>query len=266
MPPRISFAALFLATTSCFAVTDLDRFEAKQRIQSNFVDLRLTFRGMDSHVDEYVEYRIVDGSNVIQSRGIVFPLGGVNATLFARGALPRLNGPFSLKFFADHDRNGGYTRPTPGGVFPDHAWVLSLDPDKANDDGLLDVVFDHSTSFQDIDLPEPARAIGAKATIRLVNLANLLGKRFEVRVADASSQRVVALYRNPAVNVPAFDAVIEGMIDGGVNYTIEVYTDDGKATPSSIQAFRFERPSDGNGLAAEFDPATAPVVGDALPP
>ena len=266
MPPRLSLAALFLVTTSCFATTDLDRFETKLRVQGNFVDLRLTFRGMDSHVSEYVEYRVVDGENFLQSRGIFRPLGGVNVTVFAPGALPRLNGPYTLEFFADHDRDGSYTRPSPTGNYPDHSWTLALDPDKANDDGLLELVFDHNTSFQDIDAPEPARTVGTPATIHLVNLAGLLGKRLEVRVADANSKRVVALYRNPLVNTPAFDAVIEGMIDGGVNYAIEVYTDDGNATPSSIQAFRFEQPSDATGLVAEFDPATAPVVTDAPPP
>ena len=48
-------------STSCFAVTNLDRFDTPPT--ANFTDLRFTMRGMKSHVNEYVEYRVVDATS-----------------------------------------------------------------------------------------------------------------------------------------------------------------------------------------------------------
>src|SRR4051794_28399734 len=117
---RLSFAFMAaLACTSCFAVTNLDRFEKSSGPTGNFADLRLTVRGMTSHVAQYFEYRIVDSTNTIQSRGIARPLGGPDATFFIPGAIPKQNGPFHLDFFGDHDHNGSYTIPPGDGTFPD---------------------------------------------------------------------------------------------------------------------------------------------------
>ncbi|HEY8077488.1 MAG TPA: hypothetical protein VIF62_25355, partial [Labilithrix sp.] len=97
---------LALSCSSCFAVTNLDRFKQSEAVDSNFSDLRLTVRGMTNHVAEYFEYRIIDATGTIQSRGIALPLGGVDETFNAAGAVPKLNGPFHLDFWADHDHNG----------------------------------------------------------------------------------------------------------------------------------------------------------------
>lgn len=264
-------ALLFLCTlvlgagsSSCFAVTDLDRFETKQGATGNFLSLRLTVRGMTSHVNEYFEYRIVDATNTLQSRGIITPLGGVEATLFAQGAIPRQNGPLHIDFFADHDKSGGYTPPS-NGTFADHAWRLPL-PAEGNDQGLVDIQFDHNTSFGDLVDPTPPKEFGKASTVKLTNLGGLQGKRIEVRVADASAKRVVALYRVPAIDKPEIDAVVPGIIESGVTYTIDVYVDDGKASAGTVEGFRLEADSDANGLTATFDPATAPKASDVPPP
>jgi hypothetical protein len=252
------------ASSSCFAVTDLDRFQTKQSVTGNFLSLRLSVRGMTSHVNEYFEYRVIDATNTLQSRGIVTPLGGVDATMFAQGAVPRQNGPLHIDFFADHDKSGGYTPPS-GAAFPDHAWRLPL-PDEGNDQGIIDIQFDHNTSFGNLIDPTPPKEFGKPSTVRLRNLGGLLGKRVEVRVADASVKRVVALYRVPAIDKPEIDAVVPGVIESGVTYAIDVYVDDGKASAGTVQTFRFEADSDANGLTATFDPATSPKAADVPPP
>lgn len=265
----LAVGAIGLSQSSCFAVTDLDRFETRAGSTSNFTDLKLTMRGMTSHVAEYFEWRVIDGTNTLQSRGIILPLGGPNATLLAHGAIPKANGPFTLAFYADHNHDGIYTPPPPpvpgaAAEFPDHAWVLALDLTKENADGVLDVQFDHNTSFA--DLSKAPLEIGRPASVHLTNMGGLLSKRIEVRIADASSKRVVAFYRVPTIVQAAFDMQIPGMIDAGVIYSIEVYVDDGKDPAGAVQGFRFEKGSDSSGLDVTFDPGTAPRVTDVPPP
>jgi hypothetical protein len=92
------------------------------------------------------------------------------------------------------------------------------------------------------------------------------GKRLEIRIADASSKRVVAFYRIPSLTVPDPTITIPGMIEGGVTYTVEVYTDDNAPTPGSVRAFRVQTQSGAAGLDVSFDPTKAPEVHDAAPP
>lgn len=239
-------AALF--GTSCFAVTDLDRFEAAK--SGNFVDLKFTVRGMSSHVNEYFEYRVVDATNTIQSRGILLPLGGVQAEVFVPGAVPRQNGPFRLDFYADHDASGAYDKLP---VFTDHAWRLDLRDDMLDAKNTFDIVFDHNTSFTFLEDQKP-REVGKAFTLRFANAPDLVGKRVQARVRDASSLRVVALHRMTKVTKPAFEMTVPGMIERGVTYTIEVYIDDGAATPASVVGFRTNRDSGEAGLVVDFDP------------
>lgn len=280
---RFTFTAgallLAASTSSCFAVTNLDRFEKSATSNSNFVDLRLTVRGMTSHVNEMFEYRIVDRDNILQSRGIILPLGGPDASMFVPGAVPKQNGPFKLDFYADHDlaHNMRYDRDQATGV-GDHSWRIFLDgstdpPSPSNFDeasGTYKVTFDHNTSFNLLTDPVPPREIGSPATIRLSNMGAFLGKRLEIRVADASSKRVVAFYRVPSLASADPTITIPGMIEDDVTYTVEVYTDDNAlypATPGSVRAFRVTQQSaPAGGLDVSFDPAKAPEVQDAAPP
>jgi hypothetical protein len=254
------------ACTSCFVVTDLDRFEKRAQSSANFNDLRFETRGFTSHVSEYFEYRIVDASNVIQSRGIVLPLGGPGARIFARGAVPKQNGPFRLDFFSDHDMKPGYTDTSPA-MAGDHSWRIPLTDNLLNDEDAYVVSFDHNTSFNFLGDP-PVREFGQRAVVRLKNMGGFIGKRVEVRIADASSGRVVALFRVPALAMADFDATVPGMIENLVTYTLEVYTDDGVSTPASVQAFRTEVTGTATGLDVPFDPAGPGVtrVSDAPSP
>jgi len=261
--------ATALSSSSCFAVADLDRFEkAPPPPPSNFSGLRVTVRGMTSHVNERFEYRVVDNSNVIQSRGLIIPLGGPAASFFVQNAVPKQNGPFRLDFFADHDNSGGYD-PRPD-TFLDHAWRLQLEDQMLDDSGAYVVVFDHNTSFTNLNTPRPATEFGKLATVHMKAMGPFSNKRVEVRIADASTDRVVAMYRVPVLTQPDFDVAVPGMIESGVTYSIEVYTDDGNG--GGVQAFRFEQLATDPGLEATFNgdrPTETPGVArvtDAQPP
>jgi hypothetical protein len=57
------------------------------------------------------------------------------------------------------------------------------------------------------------------------------------------------------------------MIEDGVTYTVEVYTDDNSPTaPGSVKAFRVAATSTAAGLDVTFDPSTASQVTGAAPP
>lgn len=255
-------ACAALASSACFAVTDLDRFEKRGQSVSNFTDLRLTVRGMTSHVNELFEYRVVDATNTIQSRGFIVPLGGVEASVFVPGAIPRQNGPFRLDFYSDHDLSGGHD--TSSDARGDHSWRVALDPAATDDRGVVNVVFDHNTSFTYLNEPGGAPSeVGKPATIRMTKMGLFLGRRVQVRVADASSRRVVALYRIPALGGPDVAVSVPGMIEPGVIYAVEVTVDGGN---QPLRAFRVEQTSNPTGLDVAFDPTSAAEVNDAPPP
>ena len=237
-------------TSSCFVVTDLDRFEKEApRPPSNFSNLRVTVRGMTSHVTERFEYRIVDGSNVIQSRGFIVPLGGPAASFYVEGAVPKQNGPFRFDFYADHDLSGGYD-PRPD-TFLDHAWRLSLEDRMLDDDDTYVVVFDHNTSFTNLNTPNPATEFGKPATIHMKAMGPFANKRVEVRIGDASTNRVVGMFRVPLLTQPEFDVLVPGVIEPGVTYAVEIYTDNGSA--ADVRAFRFQQLAAESGLEATFN-------------
>jgi hypothetical protein len=227
---------------------------------------------MTSHVKELFEFRVVDSQNVIQSRGRIVPLGGPSATFYVKEAVPKQNGPFHFDFYADHDNSGGYDlRPD---TQLDHSWRLSLDekadPKLLDENGVYTIVFDHNTSFTNLNTPSPATEFGKSALVHMRGMGAFANKRVEVRVSDASTKRGVAMYRVPVVTVPEYDAEIDGMTEGGVTYTVEVYTDDGNL--GSVRAFRFDQLAADSGLEATFD-GTNPVgnpgaveVHDAHPP
>lgn len=263
----VTTALLATGASSCFAVTDLDRFEQKGASSASFADLRLTVKGMTSHVAELFEYRVVDKNDFIQSRGIVQPLGGVEATLFVPGAVPIGEG-FKLDFYADHDKSGGYTQTDGSPGAKDHAWRIPFDK-PPNDDNVFVVDFQHNTVFSLLATPTPSKTYGTDAVVRLVNTGPLTDKRVEVRIADASTKHIVGLYRIPApfpATSTPFVITIPGMIEDGVTYDVAVYTDDGKAGAGSVKSFRIEKIPTNKGLDVQFDPATAPVVTDVPSP
>lgn len=261
----LTTAGLAASSSSCFAVTDLDRFQQAGG-SGNFTDLRLTVRGMTSHVAELFEYRIVDKNNTLQSRGQIFPLGGPDATMFAPGAVPKQNAPFNLDFYADHDNSGGYDRDEASGT-GDHSWRIPLTDDLLDPKtGAYTITFDHNTSFSVLTSPAPPIEIGTPATVHLSNMGPFMGKRIELRIADASSKRVVVLYRVPVLGTATYDVTVPGMIEGGVTYTVELYTDDGATPPGSVRAFRVDAKSGDKGLELNIDPGVAPAVTDAASP
>lgn len=217
---------------ACFAVTDLDRFEgAATRAPGNYVDLQATWTGMDNHKAEFVEFKVVDASNIIQTRGIFRPLGSADVTFLVPMGVPRQNGPFQLDIWADHNRSGGYDFVAGGTA--DHSWRLPLASALGAAGDAYRVDFQHNYSFNDLSSP-PVMAIGQPVKVTLSDMTAFLGQRIELRVADANSGHTVAFYR-----VAALERLVElevpGMIEGGSRYTATLYLDDGNG--SGVRGF-----------------------------
>ena len=246
---RLAAFALLLGLSSCFEVTNLDRFtQPAALVHGNYTDLKVAWRGMNAHVAQYVEYRVIDNANVIQSRGIFDPLGAVDVSFQVPGAVPKLNGPFRFDFWADNDENGVYDL-DPAGADKDHSWRLALDSTMLNDDGQYVISFDHNFSFTNVSTPTPVE-IGKPVTLHITDLGTLKSKRFEMRVADASSGHVVALYRVGALANATYDLIVPGMIEAGSAYQISLYTDDGSL--GSVRAFSLAATASDTGLEMTF--------------
>lgn len=248
-------AGALACLSSCFAITDLDRF---QKNSGKYVDLSFTVRGMKSHVAEYFEYRVVDADNRIQSRGIALPLGGVDASFFAPRAVPTDKQPVRVDFFADHDGKPGYTP-------DDHSWRVPIDLSTVGAAGVV-IAFDHNTSFTALGDATP---VGSAARIHFKNLDGQANRRLEVRAADTFTGRVVALYRVPVVQpaTKALDVEVPGVIDTDNSYTVEITSDDPNVA-GSLVGWRLQQDSTKNGLDVTFDPSAADAlrVGDPSPP
>lgn len=259
-----TLAPLCLAAlcTSCFAVTDLDRFGAAPASTSKFFDLSFTVRGMDSHVAETLEVRITDATQTIQTRAFVTPLGGSAKLITIPAAIPKQETGLVLQFFADHNKTGVYDlSPEPR----DHSWRLNVDDFKPKDPGeaAMVVSFDHTPTFQDLD---PVKVFGNPAIIKLSNLGGYQGKRLQVRIADATSTRTVGIYRVSKVETPNIDARLDGMIDSaaGSRYMVQVSADNGSddvstsekaaAKAASLEGYELEATSGPSGLTVDFDP------------
>jgi hypothetical protein len=249
--------AFSTALPGCFAIADLDRFHAapvdagsgdSAPPAATYETLSFHLSGMKPHETQLFEYRVVDANNFVQSHGIVDPWPGDEVSLVAAKAVPPLNGPYRLDFYMDMNGSGSYDGI--GDVATqDHAWRIDPLADypagrTPHVDGAVSVDFVHNLSFTDIDKYQgssnPPSNTGIGATIELRHLSMYAGKTLEVRVADGASGHVVGLYRHTKVPEDDFTLVIPGVIDGGVDYDVDVYLD---ANGNGM----YDNPADGSG-------------------
>jgi hypothetical protein len=272
---------LSASTPGCFAVADLDRFHAVPADAGGGADdvvrpttyegLTFHLSGMKPHETQLFEYRVVDANDFVQSRGVVDPWPGDEVTLMAPKAVPPLNGPYRLDFYMD--MNGSRSYDGIGDVATqDHAWRIEPLADYPSGetphvDGTISVDFVHNLSFTDIDkyggAADPPADTGIGATLEFKNLSAHAGKTIEVRIADSANGHVVGLYRHTSIPAGDFTLVLPGIIDGGVDYDIDVYVDsnangvyDSPAVPGGDLGWRLLQRSSSveEGLRVTFDP------------
>jgi hypothetical protein len=225
----------------CSQIVDVERFHEKAAPtvppgtkSTQFLDLQFTVVGMKPHLAHTYEYRVIDANNLVQSRGVMTPLGSADVTVFVPRAIPKSNGPYRIDFYADVNGSGGFDGI--GSVISnDHAWRIDPLVDYPAGavtpvDGLVQVTFTHSTSFTDIDqypsgTPNKAKDTGLPANVHLTALDEVAGKMLEVRVAEKETHHVVGLARVHAIGPPTLDLAIPGVVDVGVDYEVDMYID-----------------------------------------
>jgi hypothetical protein len=283
---RVLTRAAFLLTfglLGCSQIVDVDRFHEKAAAlpptttSTQFLDLQFAVVGMKPHLAHTFEYRIIDANNLVQSRGLIAPLGATDVTVFVPRAIPRSNGPYRIDFYGDVNGSGGYDGI--GSVISnDHAWRIDPLVDYPAGtvtpvDGLVQVTFTHSTSFTDIDqypsgTPNKAKDTGLGAKVHVGSLQPMSGKMLEVRIAEKETRHVVGLVRIPKIAETALDLTIPGVVDVGVDYDVDLYVDaNGNGTyddPSQDGdwGIRTGASSTEAGLAVSIDVASAPHLTD----
>ena len=234
-----------LGLPGCFAVVDVDRFhtastappDSSARLASaeQYGNLKLSLVGFTPHVSQLVEYRVIDASNFIQSRGIINPLGGPDVTINAPLAIPKLNGPFHLDFWADVTHSGDVYTGIGSVISNDHAWRIDpledYPPGSVTPvEGLVQVTFTHNTSFTEINdypsgTPNPPTDTMLGATIHVIGASAIQGVLIQVRVVDPGANRTVGLYRVPQIAATSFDMTIPGVVEEPNQYDVLVYVD-----------------------------------------
>jgi hypothetical protein len=243
-------AARWLATAlfgalgggGCFAIANLDRFhvEASTDDASLPSSLSLTFHDFGFHFQQLIEFRLVDDQNRIQCRGIIRPLdqaGTIQVSVNAPKAILLANRPYRLDFYADVNDSGGYDGI--GNVLTrDHAWRIAPLADYPTGElthvaNVVQVFFEHNTDFTDIDSwPDPGQAavpqdtgLAARVRFDAKSMSQWQGKLLQLRVVEASTGHTVGLYRNPQIPAEDFVADLQGVLDPGVDYYLDVYVD-----------------------------------------
>jgi hypothetical protein len=242
--------AMLLATDGCFAVAELDRYHLKSAdagLESDGVEdltqpssLVLTLINMGVHFQQYIEARVIDSENSIQSLVMIKPLdelGKDRITIRVPGAIPRVNQPYRLDFYADV--NGSGTFDGIGNVLiDDHAWRIepladfpSGSPHVPN---VIQVSFLHSKSFTDISRwptgqgpknPPVGTGLGARVAFTGSCLGPYLGRLLQIRIEETRTGHTVATYRAPQIGAPNLVAEIPGVLDIEADYEVKIYID-----------------------------------------
>ena len=198
---------LAASTSSCFAVTNLGRFEKGQRRHRQLQrpeahrarddlarerDVRVPDRrpGQHAPVARHHPAARRAGGDACSCRAPCRSRTGRSSSISTPTTIPLT----TCTTTATRSQARAITR---GGSFLDGGTEPPTPSTSTRTRARTWSLFDHNTSFNLLTDPVPPREIGSPATVRLANMGAFLGKRLEVRIADASSKRVVAFYRVP---------------------------------------------------------------------
>jgi hypothetical protein len=233
--------------------------------------LELTLRGMGVHLNQLIEFWIIDNANQIQMHGVVQPLdqpSSQSLTINVPGGIPLGNAPYRFDWFADNNNSGGYDGLNTG-LTHDHAWRMAplVDfpagkfPHVPN---LVQIVWDHNRVFTEInEWPQgtvnPPKGTGIDALVNFsgAKMSPWTGRLVQVRVVQARTHQTVGLFRRPGMPATDFSGLVTGILEAGEQYNVDVYVDaNGNGT--------YENPS---GVGSSLDlgwrfPVTASSIPD----
>ncbi len=219
-------------------------------------DLAFEMTGMDPHVGQLVEIRIVGddtaknahGSaknahgNELESKVVLDPLPAADFRVNLPDGVP--SGAHNLDFYADLNGNRAYDAPP-----ADHAWRIALGAS-----GALAPTFAHNTTFTDIENPAPDVALDF--TMNVTGVSPHVGQLFEVRVIDTETGHTVGQYRLASIASADFTITIPGVVHDGTEYSVDYYADlNGNGeydAPTADHAWRDIATAGASGLTIDF--------------
>lgn len=270
-----------VCASACFAVTD------DPGALHSTPGLELSFVDMYGHVNQLLDFKIVDRNNFVHTHGKILPLQLTDGQfkVFVPKAIPSGETSYRLDFWADENMNLVYDfnhdwEKSQAFSMLDHSWRVFLD-DKAPRDSFTSLVhrddswvvgWKHHLDFVDLwefpdrQLPRVApNDTGIDAVVHIDNLATHAGKMGQIRVADPSGH-VVCLFRFKSS--AQADWKIEGCIEPNNIYDVDLYIDangnndaNGKGYDDpangrgSDLGWRQRKTADPTGLRVTFDAA-----------
>lgn len=230
---------MLLGTTACTASLDLDRFqkeEAKATVNSASIthfDFVFSAKNMQSHIDEFMEIRLVDKSNGVQGKAMFVDIPKPDFKIVMPKFIPKGGEPYRIDWWADHNRSNRYDGIVGGINEKDHAWRRVLRDPLPEDvrliDGRYELSFLHDTAFVDVFTDLDGNPISGadtllpfKATITGAN--EWFDKPVEIHVNDKGSGRLVALHRQGRAR-DTWVAEVTGVLDEETPYEISVFVD-----------------------------------------
>lgn len=234
----LAIATLGVATASCTASLELDRFRTDESatqaapINVNFFDVKFTAKSMLPHANEDFEVRLVDRLDHVQAKAIYSGIVYTDFTLYLARVVPKANAPYRLDFWADHNFSSRYDGIVGGVNEKDHAWRRVLEDPLPEDMRLVgsryELEFLHDTSFVDIHTDLEGNPISGEESLLPCEMnvvaKSYVGKMVEFRIVDKASGRLVGLYRKGLAK-ETFPAVISGILDEQTEYELSAYVD-----------------------------------------
>ncbi|HVH42758.1 MAG TPA: hypothetical protein VM925_10455 [Labilithrix sp.] len=267
----VLLAALGLASASCTASLELDRFRTEEKpvqsaapINVNYFDVKFTAKSMQSHLGEYLELRVVDRLNSIQAKAIYNDVTVPDFTLYLARVVPKANAPYRLDYWADHNVSKRYDGIQGGINDKDHAWRRVLADPLPEDMRLVgsryELEFLHDTAFVDIFTDLNGNPISGEDSLLPCDMnvisPGFVGKAVELRVLEKASGRLVGLYRQGRAK-ESFHALIPGILDVETQYEVLAYVDinDSGNYDKADPSWKLEFTSQETGAAVDVDTA-----------
>src|ERR1035437_7142528 len=170
--------------------------------------LTIQFTGMDPHIGEVLEIRVVDKFNSKEAgRTRIGSIASANFQATVDGI--QAGHSYWIDFFTDHNKNGSYDAPP-----VDHAWRLELN----NATGTDVVNFAHNTNFTDIKWKY-------NLNVNFTGVTPHVGQLLELRVTDDLSGTEVGRIRIGQIPSANFNISLPVLLSNHSNYTMDFYAD-----------------------------------------
>lgn len=171
-------------------------------------DVVLNFSNMNPHLDQKLEARLLDKSNMREVSRVT--LDKIATAAFSITLTGEIGKSYFIDFYADLNKNGRYNAPP-----VDHAWRLEANNLVAGDNMLN---FIHNTSFTDIQWRGLLK-------VEFKNMNPHIGQKLELRLRDLG-QNMEEVGRVSVASIAAAEFVVNmPFLQDGHTYWLDFYAD-----------------------------------------